>query len=209
MNQLPYQLVEMILHYIVPLRIVLRNGVDSTKCIKGMCDTRQRQLYVLPIVTRVNNLLYYVKDKIKKLCTDFILSTSTVVLVNGHWMDCHPDDDAMHYMLSFPEKRHLRYNSNPHHVIVTYLLQHPLEMTWYLFSMNPHPLAITHLLQHTYKINWISFCKNPSQEAVDYLLDHPENIDWITFSRHPLIYERKMDMDTYQEWITVIRQKIK
>jgi len=207
MNQLPYQLVEMILHYIVPPQIVLREGVDPKKCIKGLCNTTQcqRQSYVLPMVTRVHNVLYYIKEKIKKTCTDFILSSSTVVLVDGHWMDCYPDDDAMNYMLSFPEKRHLRYNSNPHPVIVTYLLQHPIEMTWYLFSMNPHPVAIAHLLQHIYKINWVSFCKNPSIDAVDYLLAHPENIDWITFSRHPLIYVLKPDQELHQEWMEQLR----
>jgi len=138
-----------------------------------------------------------------------MIRDTTTVLVDNQWCICEPDDTAMRYMMSFPEKMDLKhFCKNKHTVLVQYLLDHPTIIAWDMFSMNPNPLAISYLLRHKENVRWSYFCQNSSMEAVDFLIQHPEYIEWYTFSQHPLVYLLVDDIVLQIEWSTVLTQKI-
>jgi len=214
MYQLPHSILKTCIEYMVPNRFVLRDGVDANKYIRGVYHFNYfyTKHYPLPILTHDTSGTLFLhheggnEEDEMIACSDFKISAMTMVLIDGTWHDCNPDNDTMTYLLSFPEKRNPYCNQNPHPVLVRYLINHPEEMVWYIFSTNSNTEAIHYLLQRTYMIDWISFCKNPSKEAVQYLLEHPEHIDWITFSHHPYLFEQVNDVKLQHEWNNTLKK---
>lgn len=205
MNQLPYSLLQICIEYMVPQRFVARNIIGLENRKQSVTYYFYKQQSTMAMLTHDSNGTLYLHHHNESIrCTDFRISATTMGLVNGKWYECYPNDDTMTYLLTFPEKRNPYCNQNPHPIIIQYLISHPQEMVWYIFSLNSHQNAIEYMLHHTYMIDWMSFCKNPSIEAVQYLLDHPEYIDWITFSQHPYFFEKVADVEMQKKWMTML-----
>jgi hypothetical protein len=194
----------------IPKKFILRKGIDKNKYIYHDRQVHKTNYYYIKtyplprVIHDLENNIYMLRGTRQVKCTDFKISYTTMILVEGYWRDCYPDDDTMRYFLSFPEKRNPYCNQNPHSIMIQYLIDHPQEIVWYIFSANSHPNAIQYLLNHTYMIDWISFCKNPSLDAIHYLLEHPEHIDWISFSQHPYLFEEVDDVDMYNQYSNML-----
>lgn len=211
MNQITNDIIQLILSYMIPQQYVLVDGIDQTRIFniaqqfipeKDPEEPEYRVYY-----NKENQMLYMEKDNRMVQCTDFTITSITVVLVEDKWEKCIPDHEAMQYMLSFQENcDEDRLCINKHPVIVNYLITHPDKIKWKFFSMNSHPNAVNYLLQHIDCIIWVYFNQNHSIEAVEYLIDHPERIEWFTFSQNPYIYKKVDDIVTQIEWFIEITQ---